>query len=235
MECFLRAGIVGQSSLRQCGFSAVLVGLTGSLWSKWGLPECRQDWEVHTTVGADFTRPGRAFSGVFGLWGSCRVLVVLGSCSAGVQHPPRAASALWVTENWRSSSPGQPDSEALSEKVGRSFHGPANLVLAFLSCGESCSWADVLLERSTLQGLEQLAGPLWTHEALPQGSPSWKDCPRIRQSFSQPGQLVLAFSELQGHLQGAGSAGKLFHGSAAPPKGWSGYLAAVNPRVSSPG
>ena len=31
VECFLRAGVVGQSFLRQCGFSGVLVGLTGSL------------------------------------------------------------------------------------------------------------------------------------------------------------------------------------------------------------
>ena len=31
VECFLRAGVVGQSSLRQCGFSRVWAGLTGSL------------------------------------------------------------------------------------------------------------------------------------------------------------------------------------------------------------
>ena len=31
VECFLRAGVVGQSFLRQCGFSGVLMGLTGSL------------------------------------------------------------------------------------------------------------------------------------------------------------------------------------------------------------
>ena len=65
---------------------------------------------------ADFTRPGRACSGVFRLWGSCRVLVVLGSCSSGVQHP---------------------------------------------------------------LGLEQLSGSLRTQEALPQGSPTHKDCLRM--------------------------------------------------------
>ena len=37
---------------------------------------------------ADFMWPGRACSGVFGLWGSCRELAVLGSCSTGVQHLP---------------------------------------------------------------------------------------------------------------------------------------------------
>ena len=34
-----------------------------------GLPEGRQDWEFHTTMEADFTWPGRAFSGVYVLWG----------------------------------------------------------------------------------------------------------------------------------------------------------------------
>ena len=46
-----------------------------------GLPEGRQDWEFCTMMEADFTRLGRACSGVFGLWGSFRGLVVLGSCS----------------------------------------------------------------------------------------------------------------------------------------------------------
>ena len=59
---------------------------------------------------------------------------MLGSCSTGVQHPPRAGAAIWVTANPRGSSPGQPDSEGLSENVGRSFHGLAKLVLAFLGC-----------------------------------------------------------------------------------------------------
>src|SRR5512147_2977968 len=31
VEYFLRAGVVGQSFLRQCGFSGVFMGLTGSL------------------------------------------------------------------------------------------------------------------------------------------------------------------------------------------------------------
>ena len=64
---------------------------------------------------ADFTRSCRACSGVFGLWGSSRGLVVLGSCFAGVQRPPRFGAAIWVTENPRGSSPGQSDSEGLSE------------------------------------------------------------------------------------------------------------------------
>ena len=77
---------------------------------------------------ADFTQPSRACSGVFGLWGSCWGLVVLGSCSSGVQHPPRAVEAIWVTENTRGCSLGQPNSEGWSENVGRSFHIPAKLL-----------------------------------------------------------------------------------------------------------
>ena len=64
-------------------------------------------------MGVDFTQLGRACSGVFGLWSSCRGLVVLGSCSVGVQYPQSAGAASWATENPRGSSPGQPDSEGL--------------------------------------------------------------------------------------------------------------------------
>ena len=113
-------------------------------------------------MGADFTRLGRACSGVFGLWGSCRGLSGLGSCSAGEQCPPGAGTAIWVTENPEGSSPGQPDSEGLSNNVGSSFHGLT--------------------------------------------------------------KLFFSFSGLEGLLQGAGSAGQLFRGSAAPPGGWSSYL-----------
>ena len=56
---------------------------------------------------ADFTHLGRVCSGVFGLWGSSRRLAVLGSCSTGVQHPPRVGEASWATENPRGSSSGQ--------------------------------------------------------------------------------------------------------------------------------
>ncbi len=87
---------------------------------------------------ADFTRSGRACSGVFRLWGSCRGLVVLGSCSSGVQHPLRAGVVIWVTENLRGSSLGQPNSEGRPENVGGSFHSLAKLVAAFLGCRGSC-------------------------------------------------------------------------------------------------
>ena len=43
------------------------MGLTVFLWSKGGLPEGRQDWEVHTTMVADFIWSCRACSGVFRL------------------------------------------------------------------------------------------------------------------------------------------------------------------------
>ena len=81
---------------------------------------------------ADFTRSCRACSGVFRLWSSCRGLLVLDSCSSGVQHPLGAGAAILVTENQRSSSLGQPNSEGWPENVGRSFHSLANLVAAFL-------------------------------------------------------------------------------------------------------
>ena len=82
-------------------------------------------------MGADFTRLGRACFGVLGLWGSCRGLAVLGSCSAGVQHSLGAGAAIWVTENLRGSSLGQPNSEGWPETVGRYFHSLAKLVEAF--------------------------------------------------------------------------------------------------------
>ena len=103
-----------------------------------------QDWKVHTAMEADFTQFGRVFSGGFGLWGSCRGLAVLVSCSTGVQHPPQAGGAIWVTENPSGSSPGQPKSEGLSENVGRSFHSRAKLVVAFLGYEGSCSDLAVL-------------------------------------------------------------------------------------------
>ena len=58
--------------------------------------------------------------------------MVLGSCSSGVQHPLGAGAAIWVTENLRGSSLGQPNSEGRPENVGRSFHSLAKLVAAFL-------------------------------------------------------------------------------------------------------
>ena len=83
---------------------------------------------------ADFTWSCRACSGVFRLWGSCRGLAVLGSCSSGVHHPLGAGAAIWVTENLRGSSLGQPNSEGQPENVGGSFHSLAELVAAFLGC-----------------------------------------------------------------------------------------------------
>ena len=83
---------------------------------------------------AEFTWSCRACSGVFRLWGSCRGLAVLGSCSSGVQHPHGVGAAIWVTENLRGSSLGQSNSEGRPENVGGSFHSLAELVAAFLGC-----------------------------------------------------------------------------------------------------
>ena len=84
---------------------------------------------------ADFTQSDRACSGVFRLWGSCRWLAVLGSFSSGVQHPLGAGAAIWVTENLRGSSLGQPNSEEQTENVGRSFHNLAELMQLFWAAG----------------------------------------------------------------------------------------------------
>ena len=48
--------------------------------------------------------------------------------------PPGAGAAIWVTENPRGSSLGQPNSEGWPENVGGSFHSLAKLVAAFLGC-----------------------------------------------------------------------------------------------------
>ena len=132
---------------------------------------------------ADFTWSCRACSGVFRLWGSCRGLAVLGSCSSGVQHPLGAGAAIWVTENLRGSSLGQPNSEGQPENVGGSFHSLAELVAAFLGCRGSSRGLVVLgswfVGVQCPPGLEKLSGSLRTQEALPQGSLTWKDCPRM--------------------------------------------------------
>ena len=109
-------------------------------------------------MAADFTQSCRACSGVFRLWGSCRGLAVLGSCSSGVQHPLGAGAAIWVTENPGGSSLGQPNSEGLSENVGRSFHSLAKLVVAFLGRRGSCRELAVLCSCSARVRLPQRAG-----------------------------------------------------------------------------
>ena len=101
---------------------------------------------------ADFTWSCRACSSVFRLWGSCRGLAVLGSYSSGVQHPLGAGAAIWVTENLRGSSLGQPNSEGRPENVGGSFHSLAELVAAFLGCKGSSRGLVVLSSYFTVVG-----------------------------------------------------------------------------------
>ena len=140
---------------------------------------------------ADFTWSCRSCSGVFRLWGSCRGLAVLGSCSLGVHHPLGAGAAIWVTENLRGSSLGQPTSEGQPENVGGSFHSLAKLVAAFLGCMISAwswqSYAADPLGLGTPWGLWRVAGLLKTQKAPPRGSLTQKNHPRIRQIYSWPG------------------------------------------------
>ena len=148
-----------------------------------------------------------------------------GQLFCGVQHPLRDGADSWAAANPRGSSPEQPDLEGLSENVGRSFHGVAKLVLAFSGLQGLLQWAGGAVRlfhwNADPRELERLAGLLQTQEALPQSSPTQKDCPKIKQIFPQPGQACSSFSGVQGFLQGAGSPGELFRGSAAPPEGWS--------------
>ena len=71
----------------------------------------------------------------------CGVLAGSWRCWAaalqGVHHPLGAGAAIWVTENLRGSSLGQPNSEGQPENVGGSFHSLAELVAAFLGCRHS--------------------------------------------------------------------------------------------------
>ena len=173
------------------------MGLTVFLGSKGGLPEGRQDWEVHTTMVADFTWSCRACSGVFRLWGSCRGLAVLGSCSSGVQHPLRAGETIWVTENPRGCSLGQPNSEGRPENVGRSFHSLAELVAAFLGCRGSSRGLVVLSSYSTRveHPLGAWAGSRATGN--PRGSsPGQPDSEELSEIFSRLDQACCSFSAL---------------------------------------
>ena len=136
---------------------------------------------------ADFTWSCRACSGVFRLWGSCRGLAVLGSCSSGVQHPLGAGAAIWVTENLRGSSLGQPNSEGQPENVGGSFHSLAELVAAFLGCRGSSRGPVVLSSYSTGVGHPLGAWACSRATGNPRGSSpehlTRRDCPGIRQIF----------------------------------------------------
>ena len=132
---------------------------------------------------ADFTWLGRACSGVFRLWGSCRGLVVLGTCFSGLPHTPRSGAAIWVTENARGSSLGQPNSEGLSENVGRSFYGPARLVVAFLGCRGSYRELAVLCSCSARVLLPLRAEEAsWAAENPIGSSPGQSDSERLSEN-----------------------------------------------------
>ena len=66
-------------------------------------------------VGGSFHSLAKLVVAFLGCMGPCRELAFLRSHSARVWLPPRAAAAIWATVNPRGSSPGQSDSERLSE------------------------------------------------------------------------------------------------------------------------
>ena len=161
---------------------------------------------------ADFTWSCRAWSGVFRLWGSCRGLAVLGSCSSGVPHPLGAGAAIWVSENLRGSSLGQPNSEGRPENVGGSFHSLAKLFAAPL-CSRGSSRGLVVLSSYSV-GVGHPLGALAGSRAVgnPRGSsPGQPDSEKPSEIFSQLGQACCSFSGLQGVLPGAGSPMQLVH------------------------
>ena len=65
------------------------------------------NWEDHLRMEADCAQPGQVCSSFLDGGGSCRGLRVLGSCSTGVQNPPRVGTASQDAENPLGSSPGQ--------------------------------------------------------------------------------------------------------------------------------
>ena len=137
---------------------------------------------------------------------------MLGSCSSGVQHPLGAGAAIWVTENPRGSSLGQPNSEGWPENVGRSFHSLAKLVAAFLGCRLSSRGLVVL--SSYFTGVGHPLGALEGSRAIgdPRGSfPGQPNSEKPSEIFSQVGQACCSFSGLQGVLPGAGSPMQLVH------------------------
>ena len=84
---------------------------------------------------ADFTWLGRACSGVSGLWGSSRGLVVLDSCPTGVQHPLSVGATSWAAENPRGSSLGQPELAGLPHNGSRFCTDGQSLLYGFWAVG----------------------------------------------------------------------------------------------------
>ena len=185
-------------------FEAEWEGLTCSLWSKGGLPESRQDWDVCTEMEAYFTQLGRACSGVTGLWGSSRQLTVLGTCSTGVIHPLMVGADSWVSKNSRGSSPEQPDLGGPPQNRGRSCTARPNLFSLFWAAVGSCSRLAVLGRCSTgVQHPSRVGAAGWATKNPKDSSPgqlNWQDHLRMEADFAWPGQACSSFSGLQGAL-----------------------------------
>ena len=156
---------------------------------------------------ADFTWSCRACSGVFRLWGSCRGLVVLGSCFSGVQHPLGAGAAIWVTENLRGSSLHQPNSKGRPENVSGSLHSLAKLVAAFLGFRGSYRELAVLCSSSVRVRLPPRAGAASWAAETPRGSspgqPNSEGRPEnVGGTFHSLAELVAAFLGCRGSSRG---------------------------------
>ena len=66
-------------------------------------------------LGSSFHSPAKLVVDFLACRGSSRGLLVLGSCSLGVQLPLRPGTASWAVANPRGSSPGQLHSGGLCE------------------------------------------------------------------------------------------------------------------------
>ena len=146
----------------------------------------------------------------------CGVLAGGWRCWAAVPQecspPLGAGAAIWVTENLRGSSLGQPNSEGQPENVGGSFHSLAELVSAFLVCRGSSRGLVVL--SSSFTGVGHPLGALAGSRAVgdPRGSsPGQPNSEKPSEIFSQLGQACCSFFGLQGVLPGAGSPMQLVH------------------------
>ena len=132
-------------------------------------------------------------SGVFGPQGSPQWLVVLGSCSMGVLHLPRAGAASCAAENPRAARIGR-----TTPRWRQILHGWAKLVLASLAFrpfpGDWKCWTDVPQEDRNQRGQVWLAGPLRSQGAVPKGSWNWQNPTyEWRQILHGWAKLVLAF------------------------------------------
>ena len=173
---------------------------------------------------ADFTRPGRACSGVSGLWGSSRGLAVLGfvlwECSTS-RGQEQLARPLGNKEAFPQGSRNWQDHPAMEAD----FPWPAGACSSFSGLGDSSRGLVVLGGYSTgvqhpLQGWELLGGLLGNQRALPQGPPcnGSRTTPQWKQILHSQAELALLFLGCR-TFSGSWQSWALLRRGVAPPGG----------------